>query len=151
MSSITLANATDLTSWANRLDAQDQLPRVLRRLIQGSIGRVLRIGFPAGEDVQLGGWDGIVSVEQGNAFVPDGMSAWELGTNKDVKGKADEDYEKRCNDPRGIEPARSTFVFVTPRRWANKDDWSTNRQSEGVWRGVRAYDYCPTVEAGRGG
>jgi len=45
--------------------------------------------------------------------VPNGISAWEMGTNKDVKRKADSDYEKRRGDLRGIDPAQSTFVFVT--------------------------------------
>lgn len=102
--------------------------------------RVVRIGFPAGEAVQLGGWDGIVAVEEGNALVPSGTSAWELSTNEEVKGKADGDYEKRSRDPLGIDPAQSTFVFVTLRRWGGKGNWVAARQGERVWREVRAYD-----------
>ncbi|MEW6106765.1 MAG: hypothetical protein AB1563_10455 [Bacillota bacterium] len=60
--------------------------------------------------------------------------------NKDIKGKADDDYEKRRADPRGIDPAQSTFVFVTPRRWGKKDKWVAARQSDRVWREVRVYD-----------
>lgn len=136
----TLIDATDLASWANRRDAQGTLPQLLRRLIHATVERVLRAGFPAGEGVQLGGWDGIVAVEQGNAFVPDGTSAWELGVNRDIKGKADDDYEKRRTDPRGIDPTQSTFVFVTPRRWGRKDEWVTARRAESVWHDVRVYD-----------
>ncbi len=140
MHSVTLVDATDLVTWANRRDAQALLPQLLRRLVHATVKRVLRVGFPASEGVQLGGWDGIVAVEEGNAFVPDGTSAWELGANKDVKGKADNDYEKRHKDPRGVDPARSAFVFVTPRRWSGKNDWVAARQGEGVWREVHAYD-----------
>lgn len=136
----TLIDATDLASWANRRDAQGALPQLLRRLIHATVERVLRAGFPAGEGVQLGGWDGVVAVEQGNAFVPNGTSTWELGVNRDIKGKADDDYEKRRGDPRGIDPAQSTFVFITPRRWGRKDEWVTARRTEGIWRDVRAYD-----------
>ena len=135
-----LVDGTDLVSWANRRDAQGLLPQLLRRLVHGTVERASRVGFPAGEGIQLGGWDGIVVCEQANAFVPDGSSAWELGTNRDVKAKADGDYNKRRRDPRGIDPARSTFVFVTPRRWGSKDEWAAARQGEGVWREVRAYD-----------
>jgi hypothetical protein len=138
--SLTLVDGTDLTSWANRREAQGLLPRLIRQLVHATAERVLRIGFPAGEGVQIRGWDGIVAVENGNEFVPDGTSAWELSTNKAVKGKADDDYEKRCKDPRGIDPAQCTFVFVTPRRWGGKDDWVAARQNENVWREVRAYD-----------
>ena len=81
-----------------------------------------------------------VRVDRGNAFVPDGLSAWEVGTGRDPKEKADEDYEKRTGDPAGVDPAAATFVFVTPRRWGGKDAWATARRSEGVWRDVRAYD-----------
>src|SRR5215212_7185818 len=112
----TLIDSTDLTLWANRRDAQEMLPRVLRQLVHATVARVERIGFPADEGVQLGGWDGIVRVETGNAYVPDGDSAWELGSNRDVKGKADGDYRKRSLNPLGVEPAETTFIFVTPRR-----------------------------------
>jgi hypothetical protein len=100
---------------------------------------VTRIGFPAGEGVQLEGWDGIVGAEDGTAYVPQGMSAWEMGTNRNIKGKADEDYEKRRRTLGGIDPSQSTFVFVTPRRWGGKDEWIATRQAEGLWRDVRAY------------
>ncbi len=68
----------------------------------------------------MGGWDGIVEVQAGDAFVPEGTSAWELGANKAVKGAADRNYKKRSATPLGIEPSESTFVFVTLRKWANK-------------------------------
>lgn len=144
----TLVDASDLAAWANRIDAQNRLPQVVRKLVHASTTDVLRAGFPAGEGVQLGGWDGVVVVPSGNAFVPSGVSAWELGTDKAVKGKADSDYEKRKADLQKvggttsdlINPAESTFVFVTPRRWGNKGTWAATRQAEGFWREVRAYD-----------
>jgi hypothetical protein len=140
MPSITLVDGTDLNSWANRRAAQEALPRLLRRLVHATGDRVVRLGFPAGEGVQLGGWDGVVEVEAGNDFVPAGTSAWEVGVNRDPRGKADNDYENRRTNPRGINPAESTFVFVTARRWAGKAEWATARQAEGLWQGVRAYD-----------
>ena len=133
-------DATDLNQWANRQDAQARLPQLLRRLIHATVQQLQRIGFPAGESVQMGGWDGIVEAPQGNAFVPDNYSVWELGANRAVKGKADGDYQKRCEDPRGVVPAETTFVFVTPRRWGGKDDWVREKNDEGIWGEVRAYD-----------
>lgn len=108
--------------------------------MHATVRQVIRAWFPSGEGVQLGGWDGIVAVDEGNAFVPGGVSAWELGTGKDIKGKADDDYEKRRGDPGRIDPADSTFVFVTPRRWKGKAAWVAAREGERVWRAVRAYD-----------
>ena len=135
-----LVDATDLAFWANRRDAQALLPRLVRRLIHATVDHPKRICFRAGEGVQLGGWDGIVEIEQGNAFVPDGLSAWELSVEKKVKAKADSDYEKRCADPFGVDQSNATFVFVTARKWGGKDAWVTERNKEGTWREVRAYD-----------
>jgi hypothetical protein len=135
-----LVDATDLEVWSNRRDAQGLLPQIVRRLILVTVDRVLRIDFPAKEGVQLGGWDGFAAVEQGNEFVSYGVSAWELSTRRDVKGKADEDYEKRSTNPLGLNPAEATFVFVTPRRWRGKGGWAASKNNDGIWREVRAYD-----------
>ncbi|MDR7543045.1 MAG: hypothetical protein QN120_02195 [Armatimonadota bacterium] len=133
-------NATDLERWADRRGSQEVLPELVRRLVIATSPRISRASFPSGEGIQLGGWDGIVEAEQGNVFVPGGISGWELGTSRDVRRKAQEDYERRTAAPSGLDPARSTFVFVTPRRWAGKDQWAGERRAEHVWRDVRAYD-----------
>ena len=135
-----LVDATNLAFWANRRDAQALLPRLVRRLIHATVDHPQRICFRAGEGVQIGGWDGIVEIEQGNEFVPDGLSAWELSVEKKVKAKADSDYKKRCADPFGVDQSNATFVFITARRWGGKDSWVTERNKEGTWREVRAYD-----------
>jgi hypothetical protein len=84
---------------------------------------------------------GILEVETGNEFVPSGKSVWEFGTNKQVKTKADGDYKKRKeNLPNDILPAETAFVFVTPRRWSKKDQWTREKQKESFWREVRVYD-----------
>jgi hypothetical protein len=140
MRSAILIDATDLNSWAKRRDAQALLPKLIRRLVHASIDRVIRASFRAGEGIVLAGWDGVVMVEEGNAHVPDGTSVWEMGTSADVKEKADDDYEKRTAAPRNVDPAQTTFIFVTPRRWAAKRDWETARLAEGKWFGIRAYD-----------
>jgi hypothetical protein len=108
--------------------------------VHATFERITSISFRSGEGVQLGGWDGIVVVEGGNAFVPDGTSGWEVSTNEDPSGKADDDYEKRLANPHPISPSEGTFAFVTLRRWAGKQGWEDRRRSEGVWRSVRAYD-----------
>jgi len=65
---------------------------------------------------------------------------WEVSTDADITAKANADYEKRLKNPGGVNPTQTTFVFVTPRRWAGKKDWVTARKSGGVWLDVRAYD-----------
>jgi hypothetical protein len=140
MASNLLINAKDIEQWAERLDARSQLPRLVRRLIQATTPDIECLQFSADEGIQLEGWDGIVTASDGNAFVPRGASVWEMGVDKDRKGKADDDYEKRTKDSLGLDPRETTFVFVTPRRWKNKGDWAKTQRAERVWADVRAYD-----------
>lgn len=140
MPHLALVDATDLTTWAGRLDSQSNLPLLIRRLVHATTRDITHVGFPVGDAVQLGGWDGAVNTPSGSTFVPAGISVWEMGTNQDIKGKADSDYEKRTTNPLDVDPGNATFVFVTPRRWSRKDAWVEARRREGIWRDVRAYD-----------
>src|SRR6266436_1098094 len=99
MKRATWVDATDLDGWANRREAQAELPRLVRRLVHATVERPRRVTFPAGEGVQLGGWDGQVEVEEGNAWVPAGRSVWELSVDKGIAKKASDDYEKRKSAP----------------------------------------------------
>ena len=135
-----LVSATDIEWWANRRDAQEVLPQLIRRLIYATVPRIVQLEFRGDEGIQLGGWDGILKVELGHAFVPCGVSVWELSSEKAIKGKADDEYKKRTANPLGITPSEASFVFVTTRRWAKKSQWAMDRQREGVWRDVRAFD-----------
>lgn len=135
-----LIDATDLALWANRRDAQELLPLLVRRLILTTASGFSRLHFPAGEGVQYGDWDGLAEVSEGNAFVPNGLSVWEISTNRNPKQKAEQDYVKRCGDPRGVSPAEATYVFLTLRRWKAGREWALQKSSEGRWREVRAYD-----------
>jgi len=134
------ANATDIDQWADRREAQATLPRLIRRLILASVKRVERLHFRSEEGVQLAGWDGIVQVPVGNAYVPDGLSGWELSTRSDARGKADDDYETRSNDPLPLDAVNASFVSVTARRWSHKEKWADEKNHEGVWKDVRAFD-----------
>ena len=133
-------DATDLMHWADRPDCQHRLPELIRRLVSATVENSPPVDFPSGSSVHVGGWDGQIAVDEGNAWVPSGGSSWELSCQKDVKKKADADYEKRCEDPLGVDPPETTFVFVTPRRWPGKKKWSQERRAEKRWRDVRVLD-----------
>lgn len=135
-----LVHATDLTEWANRLESKHIFPELIRRLIFATSSNITHIDFASGEGVQLGGWDGITTSNPGTAFVPEGIAGWELGTDKNPKGKADKDYIKRTGNPLELVQAETTYIFVTLRRWGNKNKWAASRKAEGVWKDVRAYD-----------
>lgn len=142
----TLVDATDLDRWADRREAQHDLPRLVRRLVYATAPPPRRIQFRAGAGVQLGGWDGLVVAEAGNPWVPDGPSGWELSASSDLPGKPNRDYRSRTAKPGDVDPEVSTFVFVSARRWSSKDatgderGWAAQRREDGPWRDVRAYD-----------
>ncbi len=105
-----------------------------------SARRVERLHFRSDEGVQLAGWDGIAQVPEGSFYVPNGVSGWELSTRSDSKGKADDDYKTRSDNPLQLHPPNTSFVFATARRWSGKENWADEKQREGVWKDVRAYD-----------
>jgi len=135
-----LATATDLTVWADTRAAQERISEVLRKLVLATTDGLQRIDMVACEGIQHGGYDGVVVNAATAPYVPEGRSVWEIGVGGDIKRKADADYEKRSANPIGADPAETTFVFVTPRRWASKRIWEKERKRGGPWRDVRVID-----------
>lgn len=131
--------ATDLDELSDRLESRELIPRLVRRLLTRTEG-VENVTVRANEGVGVPGWDGEVGAAKGSAYVPAGSSAWEIGTGADPKAKAESDYKKRSEKPLGVTPAQSAFVFVTSRRWKDKQDWVTEKKEEGVWRDVKVID-----------
>lgn len=149
-------DTTDITNWAKRRDCQDALPQLIRKLIRATTYSIKNISFPSGENVLLGGWDGILEVSEETEYLPIGVSLWEMGTNSDIKKKANSDYEKRSKNPLGYVPSESTFVFVTPRLWAKSEKWVSDRKKEGIWKDIKVIsakeldewlEIAPTVSA----
>jgi hypothetical protein len=98
------------------------------------------IAMPGGDSVNIPGWDGVTSVEKGNAWVPTGLSYWELGTSNKPLTKATGDYKKRLKELSVEERAQSTFVFVTSRRWPSKATWQAKVRSQNEWANVLVWD-----------
>ncbi|WP_029007349.1 helix-turn-helix domain-containing protein [Azospirillum halopraeferens] len=134
-------NATDLTQWGERRDAQNDLPELISRLIYASCGFAARLRFPVGDSIHLPGWDGLCETDHAVPFVPAGCSAWELGVQRTrISDKAEADYAKRSGAPKNVNPAETAFIFVTPHRWPGKTDWAKAKAADGVWREVRVID-----------
>ena len=131
---------SEMSSWADRPDANHQLPELIRRLILATVPELSRLDIPSGSAVWLSGWDGLLTAETGNAWVPKGDSAWELSCRSDVGTKANDDYRKRTDPPQGVPDATTTFLFVTARQWGGKEQWAEARRADGKWADVRAYD-----------
>ena len=99
----------------------------------------MELGFPAGEGVAVGGWDGTARTVEPTAHVPQGLSLWELSVERAVGAKADRDYAKRASTPDGRATNDCTYVAVSLRRWAKRTEWAIRRRGDGMWRDVRAY------------
>jgi transcriptional regulator with XRE-family HTH domain len=132
-------NATDISQWAERRDGQGSLPTLLGKLARAT--GPTSPHFPSDEGVQFAGWDGTTHGQASSEYVPAGSTGWEIGTQRDdIAGKANSDYDKRTENPGELNPAESTFVFVTPRHWPNKGEWAREKLAQNIWRDVRAYD-----------
>jgi len=139
-----LIEATDLNQWAERNDGKQYFPELIERLIQGSVGYVpSQFLFRSGDSVQQGGWDGICEQSTNSTlpWLPVGVSGWEFGAQASgLKKKANEDYETREADPLGLIPSETTFVFATPRRWAQGKKWAKEKADKKFWKNVIVID-----------
>jgi transcriptional regulator with XRE-family HTH domain len=134
-------SAADLAEWAGRMDGAFSLPTLLAFLIRATHRSEVRMRIPADEGVRHPGWDARTVCDVASDYVPWGTAGWELSAQRsDVPGKAERDYRKRTAEPDGIEPASSTYIFVTLQHWPKKDEWASAKKAEGPWLDVRVYD-----------
>ncbi len=132
--------ATDLSHWADIRQAQEILPLLVRRLILASAHEIGHISMPGGDSIFRPGWDGRLSSKSDNWPVPEGASVWEFGTSNKITNKATADLQKRTGDTLGVLSVETTFVFITARRWQQKEKWSTEQTATGSWRSVLVLD-----------
>jgi hypothetical protein len=135
-----LADAADVEQWAMRMMARSDLARLVRNLVRETNDQVTTLEMRGGEGTTVPGYDGIVEASKGTPFVPEGRSVWELGTGDDPTDKATDDYKKRTADPLGEDPSKTTFVFITPRRWPNKQKWIADRKNSSPWKAIKVFD-----------
>jgi hypothetical protein len=155
--------ARHLVAWADRLDARVRLPEIVSQLVRASAASISAYRFPEKDNAQLPGYDGRLTAIPGEpyrAFLPEGDSVWEWGTNEDYRAKANGDYTARTKKPEPVDPASTTFEFVTPRIWHRTDPsaegWAADKRAEGIWKDVKVLDaiqlehwleLCPAVAA----
>lgn len=152
---------TDLLNWADTKASEGLLPELIRRLIIVSKHTLEKIVMPYGDSVGRSGLDGFVRVEKASAYIPEGESIWEMGTNKNHISKANQDFEKRTLGTTESRQRELHYCFITPRHWEKKSEWESNpgaskKHIENHWKNVRVYDVddllgwlsdCPSVEA----
>ncbi len=125
-----LITATQLNQWADSIESRHLLPELVKKLVYATKIDLIRVEIPTHEQVQYSGWDGVVDSTNRDQFLPSGICLMEMGTNKDVKAKADSDYEKRSNDSLGYDKKHGNFIFITPRDWSGARDWEQKRNNE---------------------
>ena len=88
--------ANEIVTWAvEEGSARARLPVLLRTLVNSTGYKLTRCEFHGNDDSQRAGHDGYIEAEGGTQWIPEGKSWWEFGVNRDVKEKADGDYEKK--------------------------------------------------------
>jgi hypothetical protein len=132
-------DAGDIKHWlySDKKQCEQVLPELIQRLILATTDSIEKINFPSGDNTALGGWDGILNTTLSSPFFPIGVSGWEIGTDASPKAKAESDYTKRTLDSKGLKPSDTTFVFVTPRPFANHEEWAAAKRTEEKWKDVR--------------
>lgn len=133
--------ANDIENWVNtcEISSRSRLSVFLRTLIHSTSEKITQIDFPGNDDSQRPGWDGWVESNEATPWIPDGNSGWEFGVNKDIKAKADDDFDKSLKAHLS-DSSNITFIFVTPRRWSGKNKWVQQKKALNKWKDVRAYD-----------
>lgn len=135
-----LIDRNDIELWATKIDSKGYFPILLSRLVKATTSISTLAEFPSGTASNIGGWDGIVICEENCGYVPQGISLWEFGTEKSVTAKAEKDYKKRSADPLDYDQKNSTYIFITPRFWKEKENFRKQKLKDNIWRDVRTYD-----------
>lgn len=136
-----LASAADIERWgADVVGARTVFPRLVRRVIEQTNDQVVELDMRADKGAGYKGYDGRVRAAKATPLVPAGLSVWELGVGGSPGTKANQDYNKRTEDPLDVDPTTTTFVFVTGQRWPGRTTWQEEKRAEGKWMDVRAFD-----------
>ena len=127
------SNEIDKWSSSHTRGAQEKLPLLIKKLIMATV-EPKYIHFPSGDSILTGGWDGTLEVSKGNAFVPEGKSVWEFGTNVNINKKAEDDYTKRTNNS---SDNNLSYMFATTKTWAKKNNFENEKNKELKWKEVK--------------
>lgn len=132
-----LISANELNQWADREDSKTAFPELVRRLLAQTPG-ITSLDMRAHEGTSAPGWDGSAA-STGSAYLPAGELRFELGTNKQVKRKADSDYVKRTQEL-GNEARQYVYIFATPRNWPKGQQWADEHRKEQKFADIKVID-----------
>jgi len=128
--------AGDLEKWTASPTAKPELPGLVADLIRASSPAITAIRFPTGAKGQVRGFDGVLESDVAGLNIPEGKSIWEFGTEKDYRGKAEDDLEKRKDSA----DADTTFFCVSPLTWdkgkKELQTWESEQTKNYGWKKV---------------
>lgn len=143
---IRIIEASHLNAWADKPSSRDSLPELIYRLIRETCDDFSFIHFPSEAAVSKPGFDGILDVTIGfEQYVPVGKSVWEMGCDKNHVAKANSDWNKRLNVV-DVDCSETTFIFITPREWQNKQDWIDEKRNLNLFKDVKVWDRVDLVQ-----
>ena len=142
-----IVTANDLDRYSGTRDSETVIPELIYLLVKQSVPPPYVCRIPYGDAVNQPGWDGIVEIKESFLeFVPEGKSYWEIGTGRDPKNKATEDFKKRTEAISRTERSQASFVFVTPRSSASggwnepeQTKWINDKKDSG-WKRIHIID-----------
>lgn len=132
------ATREDLRRWADSIGSAAALPRLIRRLVLETGEGLTEVNFPAAEGTRVGDWDGTVRATNATAFVPAGLSGWELSVDKRAAAKAEKDYQNRVESPDGSATTDCAYVAVSLRVWTERKEFAARHNREERWKEVKA-------------
>ena len=129
--------ANEIENWVDTdgISSRSRLAVFLRTLVHSTGTEIAYIDFPGNDDSQRPGWDGWIDSHKATPWIPEGLSGWEFGVNKDITTKANNDFDKSVK-AHTEDSANITFIFVTPRRWPGKHEWVKKKKALNKWKDV---------------
>lgn len=132
----------DLAEAASRSSFAHIFPILIRRLIHETAGGISKLEMPGESGTSVGGFDGEVICERGNAWVPAGESVWELSIANSANRKANSDFAKRLLQAR----PDVTYVQAILSVWQGAGTWAATKSRSAQWSEVRGLNLNSIAE-----
>lgn len=129
----------DLRHAAGSAGFDTTFPLLIRRLVSETAVGLESVDMPGGSGTAAGGFDGVVEARGSSAFVPQGVSVWELSVGGG-QTKANEDYAKRLEAPNDLSTVEVTYVQAILDPWTKARAWERKFSEENRWLAVRGYN-----------
>ncbi|MDV4042206.1 hypothetical protein CMT37_05110 [Elizabethkingia anophelis] len=125
----------DIETWADTAEYKCHLPYLVRRLILATLDckKIKNIHFPYKNEINTKGFDGKLITEDGNIFVPQGISIWNFGT-------PEQEDEKMKSYPLETIPSNITYIQVNAKKYREKYKWAKRLKADGFWKDARYLD-----------